>query len=248
MPMKPYVFFSNSYVFSQVRCQGRVGYCVIGVITHNRFMNQVVRVFLVEDHPLTSAGIRTVLTRARECTIAAAVASHAQAVEALPHTQADIALLDISLPDRSGLELIEPCIEQGLSVVMLSMHHEISLLSEAFRRGARAYVSKHSAPQTVIRAMHYALRGQRYVCGMAAGVLLDAEKRGPHAKGYPQLTRREAEVAVCIASGRSTTEIAGLLYVSTKTVDSHRLSIFRKLKVSSALQLARYTVAAQIAG
>ncbi len=210
-------------------------------------MSRIARVFLVEDHPLTSAGIRTVLTRTDVCEFAAAVGTHAQAAEVLPQIQADIALLDISLPDRSGLELIEPCIDRGLSVVMLSMHHEVTLLAEAFRRGARAYVSKHSAPQTVIRAIHYALHGQRYVCGMAAGVLLDAVTRGPHTKGYTQLTRREAEVAVCIASGRSTTEIARRLFVSTKTVDSHRLSIFRKLRVSSALQLARYSIAVQIA-
>lgn len=209
-------------------------------------MKQAVRVFLVEDHPLTSAGILTVLRQDPGCTLVASARSCLQATESVAIVEADVAMLDISLPDGNGLDLIDPCLKKGLSVVMLSMHLEADLLFESFRRGALCYVSKLVEPASVINALRHAADGRTYVCGMSAEVFLDAERQRSRRLPYPELTRREAEVAVSIAAGIPTTDIASSLHVSAKTVDSHRLSIFRKLKVNSALQLARYTVAAQL--
>lgn len=211
-------------------------------------MRQAVRVFLVEDHPLTSAGIMTVLRQNSGCALVGTARSCAQATESVPTLEADVAMLDISLPDGNGLDLIDPCLKEGLSVVMLSMHLEADVLFESFRRGALCYVSKLAEPGSVINALRHAADGRTYVCGMSAEVFLDAERQRSRRIPYPELTRREAEVAVCIAAGIPTSEIALDLHVSPKTVDSHRLSIFRKLKVNSALQLARYTMAAQLAG
>ncbi len=209
-------------------------------------MNPKVRVFLVEDHPLTSAGVRSVLTSEPQCELVGQARTVAEASERLPGIHADTVLLDISLPDGSGLELIEECRARGASVVMLSMHRELSLLSEAFSRGAAAYVSKLADPSCIIHALNHVQAGTPYVCGVTALELLKADRKSGAGYAYASLSRREAEVASFIASGAATQDIAERLHVSVKTVDSHRLSVFRKLKVGSALQLARYTVATQI--
>ncbi|MFP4509945.1 MAG: response regulator [Spirochaetaceae bacterium] len=210
-------------------------------------MEQAQRIFLVEDHPLTSTGIKSVLRHDSQCSIVAVAGSFRNALECLKTLQADVAMLDITLPDGSGMTLIEPCLKRGMKVIILSMHLDAEVIFESFRRGALCYVSKLSRPETLLQALRCVSNSRSYVCGLTADVLLDFERQRSLRMKFPQLTRRESVVAAYIAAGVPTTEIAERLHLSTRTIDSHRLSIFRKLGVVSALQLARITTAAQCA-
>jgi len=205
------------------------------------------RILIVDDHPVVREGLVQQLNREPDFEVCAQADNASQALESVERTNPDLVLADINLPGRSGLELIRDlrAMAPKLPVLVLSMHDEGVFAERVLRAGGRGYVSKQIGPEKLANAIRRVLKGQIYVSETVSTRLLDglAGKGSAHvASPIEKLTDRELEVFTLIGQAKETKEIAQRLHMSTKTVEAHRGSIKRKLKLKTGPELTRHAV------
>ena len=160
----------------------------------------------------------------------------------------DLTLVDISLPDKSGFDLIRDLLKLSATtrILVLSMHSKVDYIVKAFQAGANGYLTKESASDMLIKGIEHTLKGDYFldtsVSQQVVKKLAELPDKTPIAivEGYDSLTPREQEVMVLVAGGMSSQEIADELIISPKTVENHRSRIMRKLNVSNVIDLARH--------
>ena len=160
----------------------------------------------------------------------------------------DLTLVDISLPDKSGFDLIRDLLKLSATtrILVLSMHSKVDYIVKAFQAGANGYLTKESASDMLIKGIEHTLKGDYFldtsVSQQVVKKLAELPDKKPIAivEGYDSLTPREQEVMVLVAGGMSSQEIADELIISPKTVENHRSRIMRKLNVSNVIDLARH--------
>lgn len=212
-------------------------------------MNRV-RVILADDHRLFRAGLRSILEDQPGVEVVGeAVDGHA-ALSLVARTSADILLLDISMPGLNGLETLRRLAAEkhAIQVIVLSMHSDRYFIAEAFKAGARGYLLKDSAIQEVVKAMRVVMRGEVYLNSTIGGVLVDdyvSLASAANSQDDP-LSSREREILQMIAEGRSTKDVAAQLFLSVKTVESHRKHLMDKLHMHSVAELTRYAIRTRI--
>ncbi len=205
------------------------------------------RILIVDDHPVVREGLVQQLHREPDLRVCAQAGNAAQAIAALEQHHPDLVLVDISLPGRSGLELIRDlrAVAPKLPVLALSMHDETVFAERVLRAGGRGYVSKEAGGDVLIRAIRRVLNGQIYVSETVSTRLLNSLSGQPPTRTVSpieQLTDRELQVFTLIGQARETKEIAGQLHMSAKTVEAHRAAIKRKLKLTTGPELTRHAV------
>lgn len=205
------------------------------------------RVLIVDDHPIMRHGLAQLIDAQPDLEVCARAGTAAEALDAAPRCQAQLALVDISLPDRNGLELLKDfqTHHPGLRVLMVSMHDELLYAERALRAGARGYIMKEEAGEKLIEAIHTVLDGRIYVSGeMAARIIemFSGNSSGALAESLSQLSDRELEVFEEIGHGKATREVAEMLGISARTVDSHRAHIKKKLGLKDGGELVRHAV------
>jgi DNA-binding NarL/FixJ family response regulator len=205
------------------------------------------KVFLVDDHPMVRQGLAQLIGSTPDLSVCGEAPDAAQALDGIQAKSPDLAIVDISLPGRSGLELIKDLrsLLPGLPILVISMHDESLYVERVLRAGGRGYIMKQEGGEKILKAMRQVLGGQIYVSEKMSTKLLEIfSGRRVEASSSPVefLTDREFEVFQLIGQGRSTREIAGHLHLSVKTVEVHRLNIKQKLQVSTANELIRYAV------
>jgi len=205
------------------------------------------RVLLVEDHPLMREGVAQWIRRAPDLEICGEAETAAEALRAVEKHKPDLVLTDISLPGRNGIEFIKDlrALHPDVPVLVLSMHDEALYAGRALRAGARGYVMKRAGGDRVVAAIREVLAGRMALGPEAATHLLEEYAgRSPRAGHSPLavLTDREFEIFQLIGEGRTNREVAQQLHLSHKTVETHRLSIRRKLKLKTTAELIRYAV------
>ena len=205
-------------------------------------MKQRLEILLVDDHPIVRTGTRQILAESFGARFTEAHDA-AGALEACHGRNFDLVLLDLNLPDRSGLDLLRDfksgCPE--VPVLMLSMHEEEQFARRALKAGAAGYVGKGSAGRELIKAVEKVLNGGIYVSAALAESLaaaLSQKSGGEHP--HELLSTREFEVFRMILAGKSGKEIAAQLSLSFKTVSTYRTRILQKLGVSSTSGLVKY--------
>jgi DNA-binding NarL/FixJ family response regulator len=204
------------------------------------------RVLIVDDHPMTRSGLVHLINHQLDLEVCGDVENAAEALEALTTCKPDLALVDVKLPDKSGLELIKDikalCPE--LPVLVFSMHDESLYAERVLRAGARGYITKREGGQKLMQAIRHVVSGNIYLSERMSGRILElfSGRRRPEGEhsSIQQLSDREFEVFELIGAGLSTHEIARKLHLSTKTVQAHRANIKRKLKVKTASELVSY--------
>lgn len=212
-------------------------------------MNRV-HVILADDHRLFRAGLRSILEAQPAIEVVGeAVDGHA-ALALVARTPADILLLDISMPGLNGLETLRRLAAEkhAVRVIVLSMHSDRYFIAEAFKAGARGYLLKDSAIQELVKAMKTVMRGEVYLNSTTSGVLVDdyvSLATGTHGQD-DVLSSREREILQMIAEGRSTKDVAAQLFISVKTVESHRKHLMDKLDMHSIAELTRYAIRTRI--
>jgi two-component system, NarL family, invasion response regulator UvrY len=202
-------------------------------------------VFIVDDHPIVREGLKHIAMSDPEIEITGEASTGAEAVAAIAAGEYDVAVIDLSLPDRSGLEMLPQIadVRPGLPVLILSMEREEEYALRALREGAAGYLEKGSAPEYLVAAIKRLAEGHKYLSAeMAETLIVDGPRRRRAERPHDLLSRREFEVFIDIASGKSVSQIAADLGLSVKTVNNHRASVLSKLGVHSTAELVRYAV------
>ena len=205
------------------------------------------KILIVDDHPIFRMGMQELLNQEEDFTVCGVAADFASARELLTGTSPDLAIIDISLAEENGLDLVKEISmnHSGLPVLVLSLHDESVWAERAIRAGARGYVMKKEASESVISAIRNILDGKIHVSPDMMSHLLDKFQGNPDAQGAPTidlLTDRELEVFRLIGSGLSTREIAERMNLGIKTIGTYRDRIKQKLCLKNATELTRHAV------
>jgi DNA-binding NarL/FixJ family response regulator len=206
-----------------------------------------IRVLIADDHALVREGIRRVLDDDPGFDVVAEAADGKQAIAAVVETEPDVAILDISMPELSGLEAARRLRDRrpNLKVLILSMHDESEYVMRAVHAGAAGYLLKDDAGPALLRqAVRTVHAGDSFFSPAVATRLTDALRGGSSGAGDPLelLTAREREVLRLVACGNSNKQIAFELGISRRTVESHRESLMRKIEIRTVAGLTRFAL------
>jgi DNA-binding NarL/FixJ family response regulator len=205
------------------------------------------RVFIVDDHPLMRESMARLINGEPDLICCGGANSAEQAVSEITKTKPDAVITDITLPNRSGLELIKDlsAMHPHVCVLVYSMHDEMFYAERALRAGARGYLMKEAGSEKMLEALRSVLAGEVAVSGKIASKILNLfSGPNPRRSNSPveKLTDREFDIYQLIGKGRSTKEIAEQLHISPKTVAVHREHIKEKLGVESASELMHHAI------
>ena len=205
------------------------------------------RLLIVDDHPMMRTGLAQLIDNEGDLKVCAEADNAGQAINAVAKQKFDLALVDISLPDKNGLELIKDLrtLKPELPILVVSMHDEMIYAERALRAGARGYIMKQEGGQKFLLAIRQVLAGKVFVSEkMSARILENFSGNPADDSGSPvkRLSDREFEVFQMIGQGVGTRDIAGRLHLSVKTVEVHRANIKEKLSLATALELIHYAV------
>jgi DNA-binding NarL/FixJ family response regulator len=211
-------------------------------------MTDKTRIIIIDDHPLFREGIKTIIARSGQFEIVAESGNGRDGFEKITQLKPDLVLLDISLPDESGMEVARRIRYQlpKTRIIILSMHSRIDYIVEAFQSGATGYVVKESAAERLGQALNAVAAGEYFLDSSISHEVVAKLMSSPSKEakvsdaGYSQLTAREQEIMRMLAEGASKSEISESLCISIKTVENHRANIMRKLNIHSAMELVRY--------
>ena len=204
------------------------------------------RILVIDDHPIVRERLAELINQEPDLMVCGEADDARSAMEAIDKTVPDLALVDISLKDTYGIELVKEIKAQHPQVrtLVLSMHDESLYAERALRAGARGYVTKQEASKKVVGAIRQVLGGGIYVSEKMAGVLLGRVAGDKQGNGSPadRLSDRELEIFQLFGEGLPVREIAKRLHVSTKTVEAHRTHIKEKLNIRTSPELLRYAI------
>jgi DNA-binding NarL/FixJ family response regulator len=202
----------------------------------------MIRVLIADDHELVRRGVRGLLKEAFPDVVLGEALDAAQTLAAVEKRTWDLVLLDINMPGRNGLDVLQDLkrLYPKLPVVMLSAFPEKDYAVRAFKLGAAAYVSKESAAGELLAAARKALAGGRYVTPLLAEALAATVAGESPATPHDLLSNRELQVLRLVASGKSLKEIAAELSLSEKTIGTYRTRISQKIGLGTNVELARY--------
>jgi DNA-binding NarL/FixJ family response regulator len=205
------------------------------------------RIFIVDDHPMMRDAMCTLIDTEPGLICCGGARSAEEALDEIARCKPDLIITDITLPSRSGLDLIKDlaAMYPELPVFVYSMHDEIFYAERALRAGARGYLMKEAGSEKMLEAIHQLLAGQVCVSPKLAAKILNqfsgAPSRGSNSP-VEKLTNREFDVYQLIGKGRSTKEIAEQLHISPKTVAIHREHIKEKLAITNATELTHHAI------
>lgn len=205
----------------------------------------MIRVLVADDHTLMREGLRRLIQDIDDMTVAAEATNGQEVMEHVRRGEIDLALVDLSMPGTSGLELIKYIkdVAPRIPVLVLTMHEEEQYAVRCIRAGASGYITKESAGKELVNALRRVAQGRLYISPNVAEQLalnvMPANEEYPH----KQLSDREFEIFRFLVEGLSVTVIATRLHLSVKTVSTHKSRILQKMNMQSVAELARYAVA-----
>lgn len=205
------------------------------------------RVFLVDDHPIVRQGLAQLINHETDLAVVGEGEDAYGALRSIREARPDLVLVDVSLKDSDGIELVKELKSQfsDLPVLVLSMHDESLYTERALRAGASGYIMKQEAPEILLSAIRTVLSGNVYTSPKMGAALLQRMVGGKKNRGdlpMDRLTDRELEVFRMIGGGKSVKEIAENLFLSVKTVEAHREHIKEKLNIKSSAELLRFAI------
>ena len=198
------------------------------------------RILIVDDHPLVRAGLAQLIGDCPDLEVCAEAADMAEALKQIDSTNPDLAIIDLSLAGGSGLDLIEHIKSRNGNILMLvaSMHDEMLYAERVLAAGARGYINKQEAQESIIRAIRQVLNGKVYLSeAMTERMLSGMVDAGPEKRDIDSLSNRELQVFELIGQGVPSGQIASQLNLSIKTIETHQAHIKRKLGLGSAHEL-----------
>jgi DNA-binding NarL/FixJ family response regulator len=211
-------------------------------------MTQKKRIIVVDDHPLFREGIKKIIESTGKYEMVGEAGTGLEGLQMAKKLKPDLVLVDMSLPDQTGIELTRDILNfsSEIRILIVSMHSKVDYIVKAFQVGATGYLVKESAVDMLLEGIDCVLKGNYYmdtkVSQRVVKKLVGIPKHETlvAADSYDSLTPREQEIMVLLAEGMSTNQIADKLFISPKTAENHRSSIMRKLEIHSTIELVRY--------
>ena len=202
------------------------------------------KVLIADDHPIVRQGLKQVLAREIDITVFGEASNAREVLENLSNQDWDILILDISMPDRSGLDILRELrlLHPKLPVLILSVHPEELYAISVLKAGADGYMTKLCVPEELVKAVKTVIDSGKYISPSIAEKLATTLQAGFEKPSHEALSNREYQVACMIASGKTLKEIARELYLSVKTIRAYRISILEKMKMKSNTELIRYAL------
>ena len=216
-------------------------------MSHPPIQESRVKVLIVDDHPIVREGLTKLIEGEEDFAVCGAAEDINSAIELLERLVPDLVIMDLTFPAGNGIDLIKHIRKNStrMPILVLSMHDSLFQVERALRAGANGYVTKVEAPKTLIQAIRGVLAGDIYVNEKTASALLKRSvgktgERGGH--DIPSLSDREREVFGLLGKGLGTRQIADKLFVSIRTVDTHRENIKHKLNLKNASELLQCAI------
>jgi DNA-binding NarL/FixJ family response regulator len=205
-----------------------------------------IRILLADDHALVRRGVRLILDHEPDLTVVAEAADGVEAIEAARTSRPDLAILDIAMPRKTGLQAARELSRSrpDLRILVLTMYDNDQFFFEALKVGASGYVLKSAADRDLVEACRAAMRGEPFLYpGAVTAIVRDYLQRDRHGD-IPEkaITDREEEILKLVAEGHTSKQIADMLFISVKTVERHRANLLQKLGLRDRLELTRYAI------
>jgi len=203
------------------------------------------RLLLVDDHAVFREGLRLLLGHHEHLSVVAEAACYSEAVAAVRVHEIDVAILDLSMPGRDGVELIDRLrsMKPNMRILVLSASTEAAIVARALRARIHGYIAKDSAGKDVVVAIQHAMEGRRYLCAtITAQVMRAATDGDPGPCAHESLTAREFKIFQMLVNGKRAAQIADELFLSVKTISTHKSHILQKLGLKSGAELLRYAL------
>jgi two-component system response regulator NreC len=202
------------------------------------------RVLLADDHTLVRAGVRRILEAQPGLMVVGEVEDGEAALRALQELEVDVLVLDLSMPGTDGFEVLQRARRRNpdLKIIVLTMHADAEYVARAVREGADGYLLKDSAVTDLVAGIESVREGRAYFTPRIQRELTEILRAKPEPSPLEQLTEREREILKCVAEGLSTKEIASKFEISTRTVETHRANIMRKLDLHSIARLVQFAI------
>jgi DNA-binding NarL/FixJ family response regulator len=204
----------------------------------------MIRVLIADDHPIVRQGLRQILAETTDMELAGEAVNGQEALEQVRQESWDVLVLDITMPGRSGFDILKELkYEQPhLPVLVLSIHAEEQLAVRVLKAGASGYVTKENAPNELVSAIRKVVNGGRYISPRVAEILAFGLNDNPQRPRHETLSDREFQVMQLMAGGKTLIEIAEELRLSAKTVSTYRTRLLEKLNLKTNAELMRYAL------
>jgi two-component system invasion response regulator UvrY len=205
----------------------------------------LIKVLLADDHSIVRAGLRRIVEDSGDIEVVAEAADGWEAIQLAHQTLPDVAVVDISMPGLDGLEVVNQLHHYypKLPIIILTMHEEEQYVVRAISAGAMGYLTKRAAPEQLVKAIRRVLAGGRYLSDSAAESLAQRLASGARSRSpVDALSNREIQVLRHLALGQTVREIAEAYHLSTKTVDTYRLRLLKKLNLRNNAELSRFAI------
>lgn len=209
-----------------------------------------ITVILADDHPVVRTGIKSLINESDDIEIVAEASDGKEALELVETKRPNVLITDISMPHLTGIELAEKVNDQfsETKVLVLTMHMEEEYILKGFEAGILGYLPKDSSQSELLEAIQTISYGQKYLTKAVSGVLAQSMiKGGRQTGGQQSLTEREKQILKLLVNGSRNKEIAEALFISVRTVDTHRTNIMRKLKVNNTAELVKTAISKKLA-
>ena len=208
----------------------------------------IIRVFIADDHAIVREGLKQILADTRDIIVAGEAENGHDAIKRFRAAKCQVMLLDISLPDRSGIDVLKQIKKERpeIAVLMLSMHREDQYAIRSLKAGAAGYLTKQSAPRELVTAIRLVATGQKYVSAALAQELASALGEDHSTALHETLSDREYQTLTMIASGKTVGAIAAELSLSVKTISEYRSRLLVKMKLKNSAELTHYAIKNQL--
>jgi DNA-binding NarL/FixJ family response regulator len=206
--------------------------------------SKIIKIVIADDHAIVREGLKQILADTRDIIVTGDAENGLDGIKLVRNGDCDVLLLDISMPDRSGIEVLKQIKKEfpKLAVLMLSMHREDQYAVRSLKAGAAGYLNKQSAPNELVDAIRQVAAGRKYISPALAQELANQVGDDREAPAHETLSDREYQTFIMIASGKTVSDIADELSLSVKTISMYRARLLQKMKLRNNAELTHYAI------